>query len=148
VVALRRRLLMAGVAGSLFLHVPVFATDEQAAVLAVRQRRMELAAAQPSRGPLDLRDSSSELEMAARVLLRLYQVLISSQDGPRCMFIPSCSEYAGLAIRRHGFLAGVLMASDRYQRCNGLNPGLYPLDPRTGKRLDPPPERSRQAGQP
>jgi putative membrane protein insertion efficiency factor len=101
-----------------------------------------LAAAPPGTGsaaksPLT---SLSELEMAAALLLRGYQVLLSSQDGPRCQFTPSCSEYARMVIRRHGLLAGLLMASYRYQRCNGLQRERYPLDPRTGKRLDPPPE--------
>ncbi len=141
------RSLFAAAAG-VFLCAPLFAADEQSVLQELRQRRAELAAPQASKAPLDLSRSESELEMAAMLLLRLYQVFISSQDGPRCLFTPSCSEYARLAIRRHGLLAGLLMASDRYQRCNGLNPERYLLDARTGKRLDPPPERPGSAGRP
>jgi len=122
----------------LLLGIAVGAAGDQDPLGAWRQPRQEPAAA--AKAPLDLSLSTSELEMAAALLLRGYQVLLSSQDGPRCQFTPSCSEYARMVIRRHGLLAGLLMASDRYQRCNGLQRERYPLDPRTGKRLDPPPE--------
>ncbi len=122
----------------LLLGLAVGAAADQNPPGAWRQPRQEPAAA--AKAPLDLSLSTSELEMAAALLLRSYQVLLSSQDGPRCQFTPSCSEYARMVIRRHGLLAGLVMASDRYQRCNGLQRERYPLDPRTGKRLDPPPE--------
>jgi len=123
---------------ALLLGIAVGAAGDQGPREAWRQPRQEPAV--PARTPLDLSLSTSELEMAAALLLRGYQVFLSSQDGPRCQFTPSCSEYARMVIRRHGLLAGLLMASDRYQRCNGLQRERYPLDPRTGKRLDPPPE--------
>jgi putative membrane protein insertion efficiency factor len=90
---------------------------------------------------LDLSDSTNELEMAGLVLLRLYQVVLSSQDGPRCMFHPSCSEYAKQALAEHGALVGSLLAVDRYLRCNGLDRELYPYDPHLRKLLDPVPEK-------
>jgi putative membrane protein insertion efficiency factor len=77
------------------------------------------------------------MEMAGLTALRLYQVVLSSQDGPRCMFYPSCSEYAKLALAEHGIFAGSLMAIDRYLRCNGTNRELYPYDPVRRKLLDP-----------
>jgi putative membrane protein insertion efficiency factor len=126
------------VCAGLLLGLAVGAAGDQNPPGAWRQPRQEPAAA--AKAPLDLSLSTSELEMAAALLLRGYQVLLSSQDGPRCQFTPSCSEYARMVIRRHGLLAGLLMASDRYQRCNGLQRERYPLDPRTGKRLDPPQE--------
>lgn len=85
--------------------------------------------------------TSSELKMLMLSAVRLYQILISTQDRPGCMFHPSCSEYAKLAIGRYGILIGLLMAADRLQRCNGVNRELYPLDPVRGKLLDPVPER-------
>jgi putative membrane protein insertion efficiency factor len=128
---------------ALLLNIAVAATGDQGPLEALRQPPKDPAGSYPagsSKAPLDLSQSTSELEMAAALLLRGYQVFLSSQDGPRCQFTPSCSEYARMVIRRHGLLAGLLMASDRYQRCNGLQRERYPLDPRTGKRLDPPPE--------
>jgi putative membrane protein insertion efficiency factor len=91
------------------------------------------------KSPLDLSDSTSELEMAGLAAIRLYQVVLSSQDGPRCMFHPSCSEYAKQALARHGAIVGSLMAADRYMRCNGMDRDLYPNDPDSKKLLDPVP---------
>jgi putative component of membrane protein insertase Oxa1/YidC/SpoIIIJ protein YidD len=68
--------------------------------------------------------------------IRLYQLVLSSQDAPSCPFSPSCSHFGQEAIRRFGF-QGLLMTSDRLQRCNGSSLDRYVLDPRTGKRLDP-----------
>jgi hypothetical protein len=137
-----RRLAAAAVLLGIALGSAVPAAGEQDLLQGLLQelRRSEERALPEGRAPLDLRRMTSELEMGAELLLRLYQVLLSSQDGPRCQFTPSCSEYARIAVRRHGLLLGLLMASDRYQRCNGLERERYPLDPRTGKRLDPPPE--------
>jgi putative component of membrane protein insertase Oxa1/YidC/SpoIIIJ protein YidD len=140
-VGIRGRLL--AVVSAVLLHVCALAGGEHLPELP--QPRSEPAPA--PRPPLDWSRSGSELEMAAGLLLRFYQVFLSSQDGPRCQFTPSCSEYARIVVRRHGLLAGLLMASDRYQRCNGLDRERYPLDPRTGKRLDPPPERPPRTAQ-
>jgi len=82
--------------------------------------------------------ATNELEILAFGALRVYQLFISTQDRPSCMFTPTCSNYALQAIRRYGLLRGVLMASDRFQRCNGWGRELYPLDPATGKLYDPP----------
>jgi putative membrane protein insertion efficiency factor len=48
----------------------------------------------------------------------LYRSLISPSQGDVCNFSPSCSRYAGDAIRKHGIVWGSLMASDRLLRCN------------------------------
>lgn len=82
--------------------------------------------------------TTNEVELLAYGALRFYQIVISTQDRPSCMFTPSCSNYAREAIELHGFLAGILMASDRLQRCNGWGREIYPLDPHTGKLIDPP----------
>jgi len=97
---------------------------------------------QAEKSPLELRDSTNELEMAGLVLLRLYQLILSSQDGPRCMFHPSCSEYAKQALAKRGAVVGSLLAIDRYLRCNGQDRDLYPYDPNLRKLLDPVPEKN------
>jgi putative membrane protein insertion efficiency factor len=81
---------------------------------------------------------SNELKLVAFVALRVYQRLISPQDRPSCMFEPTCSAYAAEAIRRYGLLRGILMAADRLHRCNGRGRELYPVNPSTGKLIDPP----------
>lgn len=57
------------------------------------------------------------------VLLRLYQRLVSPLYGPSCRFYPSCSQYALLAVQRHGVLRGTRLAAWRLLRCNPWNPG-------------------------
>jgi len=57
--------------------------------------------------------------------VRAYQVLLSPLFGPCCRFYPSCSDYAILAIRRHGPFRGSLLALTRLLRCHPLNPGGY-----------------------
>lgn len=50
--------------------------------------------------------------------IKLYQSLLSEQQGDVCNFTPSCSHYAYGAIKKEGVLKGSLMAIDRLQRCN------------------------------
>ena len=56
-------------------------------------------------------------------LIRCYQVAISPMLGPRCRFYPSCSSYAGEAVKRHGAARGSLLAIKRIGRCHPFNPG-------------------------
>lgn len=69
----------------------------------------------------------SLLARAACLLIRLYQLTLSHLLGRCCRFEPTCSHYALGAIRRHGLLAGSLLAAWRVLRCNpfcrgGLDP--------------------------
>jgi putative membrane protein insertion efficiency factor len=56
--------------------------------------------------------------------VRLYRWVLSPAKtflfGPlgRCRFTPSCSEYALVALRRHGALAGSWLAVKRIGRCH------------------------------
>lgn len=53
-------------------------------------------------------------------ILRFYQGAVSPLLGGRCRFVPSCSEYAALAVREDGVLAGLLAAARRVGRCHPL----------------------------
>jgi len=52
-----------------------------------------------------------------------YRRWISPGLAPRCRFYPSCSEYALIAISRHGPVRGLGLASWRLLRCHPFHPG-------------------------
>jgi len=58
--------------------------------------------------------------------IAFYQRYISSLKHGHCRFLPSCSEYARQAIRRHGIVEGSALAMDRLMRCNGSAGRYYP----------------------
>jgi hypothetical protein len=61
---------------------------------------------------------------AAVAPIRLYQLLVSPLlPANTCKFHPSCSEYAALAIRKHGVLRGLRMAGWRLLRCHPWSAG-------------------------
>jgi len=56
--------------------------------------------------------------------IRLYQLLVSPLlSANTCKFHPSCSEYAVLAIRKHGVFKGIGMAAWRLLRCHPWSAG-------------------------
>ncbi len=78
---------------------------------------------------------TSEVKMLSIGLVHIYQRLISSQQNNTkiCTFSPSCSHFGVDAIKEFGLLKGVLLTSDRLQRCNGMERQCYLIDPVTGK---------------
>ena len=64
----------------------------------------------------------------ARVALsaiRFYQQRVSPLLGARCIYVPTCSEYARQAIERYGLARGALLAARRILRCHPLHEGGY-----------------------
>ncbi|WP_220429062.1 membrane protein insertion efficiency factor YidD [Vulcaniibacterium gelatinicum] len=62
--------------------------------------------------------------------LRAYKRWLSPLLGPRCRFVPTCSEYAMTAIARFGALRGSWLALRRISRCHPLHPGGHdPVPP-------------------
>lgn len=60
-----------------------------------------------------------------RAMLRFYKKNISPMLPPSCRFVPSCSEYAGEALEKHGAIKGGILAVWRILRCNPLGKGGY-----------------------
>jgi putative membrane protein insertion efficiency factor len=56
-------------------------------------------------------------------LLGLYKRVVSPLLPPACRFVPTCSEYARLAIVKHGVLRGSALALHRLARCQPFGLG-------------------------
>jgi uncharacterized protein len=52
------------------------------------------------------------------VLIRIYQLTLSSFMGRGCRFLPTCSDYARQAIEQYGSVCGSALAVKRIARCN------------------------------
>jgi uncharacterized protein len=84
---------------------------------------------------------SSEIKLAFTGLIRFYQLFVSSQSVPTCNFTLSCSRFGTKAIQKYGPFCGILMTSDRLQRCNGFGKTYYDVDFATGLATDYPVEK-------
>ena len=51
-------------------------------------------------------------------LIRVYQWVISPWLGPKCRYTPTCSNYAIEALRKHGVIKGLWLASKRIASCH------------------------------
>jgi uncharacterized protein len=58
------------------------------------------------------------MERLLHWLIRFYQIAISPQLGPRCRYIPTCSQYALEAVHLHGTGRGIWLATKRICRCH------------------------------
>ena len=59
-------------------------------------------------------------------IIGIYQVRISPLFLPTCRFTPTCSEYAKIAIEKHGVFVGCFLFLKRIVRCHPL--GGHGLD--------------------
>jgi putative membrane protein insertion efficiency factor len=64
------------------------------------------------------------------LLIRVYQLTLSSVMGRTCRFLPTCSDYATEAVQKHGVICGGALAVRRISRCH----------PWGGEGFDPVPE--------
>ncbi len=65
--------------------------------------------------------------LLARGLIRLYRYTLSSIAGRTCRHLPTCSEYADIAIGRFGLWRGGWMTLARFTRCRPG--GTHGFDP-------------------
>jgi putative membrane protein insertion efficiency factor len=58
-------------------------------------------------------------------LIGVYQWTLSPVLGPRCRYLPTCSDYAREAVERHGAAFGSWLALRRICRCHPLGGSGY-----------------------
>jgi len=77
--------------------------------------------------------------LVAEQIILFHHKVITHIDGPRSHFRPTSSQYALLAIRKHGFIKGFIMGCDRLLRENE-DPWVYRTKPIQGRlyKWDPP----------
>ena len=64
-------------------------------------------------------------------LIRFYQIAISPLLGPRCRYIPTCSQYALEPVHSHRAMSGVWLATKRICRCHPWGGSGYdPVPPK------------------
>jgi putative membrane protein insertion efficiency factor len=63
--------------------------------------------------------------------IAVYKRVLSPLLPTACRFTPTCSEYASEAVRTHGVLRGLRLATGRLLRCRPFSlPGHDPVPPR------------------
>ena len=101
-------------------RVPVLSNVEAWARLPQTTSTLEAASA-----------GAARRERTAAVLLKAYKQLISPMlhavSVSQCKYLPTCSEYAYVAVVRHGWLHGGWLAVRRLARCHPFSKGG--LDP-------------------
>lgn len=65
--------------------------------------------------------TDSTIKNGQFILLGIWRNYITKVDGPRCGFRPTCAEYARQAIKKYGYAKGVVMGSERLQRCHSCH---------------------------
>ncbi len=81
-------------------------------------------------------EPSRPLQEIYRLYKTLFSPLLHTISPSRCIFLPTCSEYAYTAVARFGVVHGSWLALRRFARCHPWGTGG----------LDPVPERTAKAG--
>ncbi len=59
------------------------------------------------------------------LLIQFYRLFLSPLKPPSCRYIPTCSEYAMIAVEKYGPWRGGWMAVKRILRCHPFHKGGY-----------------------
>jgi len=63
------------------------------------------------------------LQAAFAAYKRVVSPLLHGLGVSQCIFLPTCSEYAYVAIARHGWIRGTALALKRISRCHPFSKG-------------------------
>jgi putative membrane protein insertion efficiency factor len=58
-------------------------------------------------------------------IILLYQKIFSPIFGQKCRFIPTCSSYSILALKKYGLKKGIIISTKRICKCHPWNKGGY-----------------------
>jgi hypothetical protein len=72
-----------------------------------------------------MRVRAAVLRVAFAIYKRLVSPLVHGLGVSQCIFLPTCSEYAYVAILRYGFWRGGALAVRRVSRCHPLGSGGF-----------------------
>lgn len=64
-----------------------------------------------------------------RLLIKVYQTILSPMLGQNCRFHPTCSCYAHQALETHGLVKGSWLSVTRIVKCNPMHPGGFDYVP-------------------
>jgi uncharacterized protein len=65
------------------------------------------------------------VKMIFLLFIKFYRIYLSPLKPPSCRYIPTCSEYAFIAIEKYGALKGGWLAVKRILRCHPFHKGGY-----------------------
>ena len=61
------------------------------------------------------------------ILIRVYQFILSPILKNNCRYMPTCSEYSIISLKKHGTIKGISLSVKRILRCHPF--GGYGYDP-------------------
>ena len=65
------------------------------------------------------------MKVVILLLIRFYRGFLSPLKPPSCRYIPTCSEYAMIAVEKYGAAKGSFLAIKRMLRCHPFHKGGY-----------------------
>ena len=65
------------------------------------------------------------MKVVLLLLIRFYRGFLSPLKPPSCRYIPTCSEYAMVAVEKYGAAKGSFLAIKRILRCHPFHKGGY-----------------------
>ncbi|WP_315274398.1 membrane protein insertion efficiency factor YidD [Selenomonas sputigena] len=65
------------------------------------------------------------MKVVLLLLIRFYRGFLSPLKPPSCRYIPTCSEYAMIAVEKYGAAKGSFLAIKRILRCHPFYKGGY-----------------------
>ena len=65
------------------------------------------------------------MKVVILLLIHFYRGFLSPLKPPSCRYIPTCSEYAMIAVEKYGAAKGSFLAIKRILRCHPFHKGGY-----------------------